>query len=363
MRLDCQDAAVRAALEAEYLETMIGAGITAEHYTETSVYVQRLLVVAPDCANARSYAALIQVMTHSQNTAEAKNALQDLVALSAEFPHSIDVQVATVRAAIQLEQLRLARRALATAETVSPSDRRLEQLRQFISKSPHVQATLIPESGFSISWQALRVVGFSLIVSVALWFFACLLELGSNEYFYTGTDWFWYLRRTLLVAAAIGGAALVGGQSIGEYFSKVGYRFRAVFLLFAVVIGVGVGLVSPTQRVTGLPLVVMLLTLIHVVVEQMFFNGFVTRQLLASIARKPVAIGLSALLFGLYHISYYSFYVETSAKWIPYWVLVVTLGAGLPYAALYARSRSIVPPLICHLLVNGVMMVSSLQLG
>ena len=64
---------------------------------------------------------------------------------------------------------------------------------------------------------------------------------------------------------------------------------------------------------------------------------------------------LSGLIFGIYHITYTSFWWITPMA-IPAWVGMVTVGAGIPYAALYAKSNSMLIPLVAHLTVNMVMM-------
>ena len=42
-----------------------------------------------------------------------------------------------------------------------------------------------------------------------------------------------------------------------------------------------------------------------------------------------------------------------------YWCFLIMIFAGIPYAWLRARSRSIWAPVVCHFVVNGLMMLRS----
>ena len=71
-----------------------------------------------------------------------------------------------------------------------------------------------------------------------------------------------------------------------------------------------------------------------------------------------VVIVLAGLIFGIYHLTFASFYWMDAGR-LPMAVGMLTVGAGIPYAWLYVKSESIFPPLTCHLLVNSIMMWSS----
>ncbi|MEE2835484.1 MAG: CPBP family glutamic-type intramembrane protease [Myxococcota bacterium] len=169
---------------------------------------------------------------------------------------------------------------------------------------------------------------------------------------------FFYVRRGILLGAGILCIALLGsGRSIGERFKNLGFELDGTV---GVALGFGllVGFFSPLQF-TLAPLGTLLaLTAFHVLCEEIFFRGFVTRKLLDSFATPLAPVVLSGLLFGVYHITFTSFWWITPMA-IPAWVGMVTIGAGIPYAALYARSNSILVPLAAHLCVNLLMMFRS----
>jgi membrane protease YdiL (CAAX protease family)/tetratricopeptide (TPR) repeat protein len=169
---------------------------------------------------------------------------------------------------------------------------------------------------------------------------------------------FFYTRRFILLGVGLICILLLGsGESVLERIKNVGFEVEGT-LGAAVAFGLIVGFFSPLQF-TMAPLVSLLaLTAFHVICEEVFFRGFVTRKLLDSFASPLAPVVLSGLLFGVYHITFTSFWWITPMA-IPAWIGMVTIGAGIPYAALYAKSGSILVPLTCHLVVNLLMMFRS----
>lgn len=173
-----------------------------------------------------------------------------------------------------------------------------------------------------------------------------------------GESSFFYVRRGILLVIGLLCIALLGsGASIGERFKNLGFELDGS-VGAALGFGLLVGFFSPLQF-TLAPLGMLLaMTVIHVVCEEVFFRGFVTRKLLDSFNSPLAPVVLSGILFGVYHITFTSFWWITPMA-IPAWVGMVTVGAGIPYAALYAKSGSIFVPLIAHLCVNLLMMFRS----
>jgi len=173
-----------------------------------------------------------------------------------------------------------------------------------------------------------------------------------------GESSFFYVRRGILLILGLLCIALLGsGASIGERFKNLGFELDGSV---GVALGFGllVGFFSPLQF-TLAPLGTLLaMTVLHVLCEEVFFRGFVTRKLLDSFNSPLAPVVLSGLLFGIYHITFTSFWWITPMA-IPAWVGMVTVGAGIPYAVLYAKSGSIFVPLIAHLCVNLLMMFRS----
>ena len=170
---------------------------------------------------------------------------------------------------------------------------------------------------------------------------------------------FFYTRRLILLIIGLLCIALLGsGASIGERFSNVGFQVDGN-LGAGIAFGLLVGFFSPLQFTLAPSLAgLLLLTAFHVLCEEVFFRGFVTRKLLDSFSAPLAPVILSGLIFGIYHITFTSFWWITPMA-IPAWVGMVTVGAGIPYAALYAKSGSIIVPLAAHLIVNCLMMFRS----
>ncbi len=193
-----------------------------------------------------------------------------------------------------------------------------------------------------------------------LFLLANMIPMGQREYFYDGRDAFFFVRRVWLLVAGLLGLYLTSGRDKG-FLKNLGFSASVGLLLGGAAWGGLVGFLSPPQRIEAGLAVVLYLTLFHVIAEEIFFRGFVTRTLLSifDADQWQLAVGISAVLFGVYHLTYYSFWYETAFVPKIYFSVAITIMAGLPYAWLYHKSRSILPAFVCHLLVNGVMMVMS----
>tara|TARA_B000000557_G_scaffold35939_2_gene26114 strand:+ start:161 stop:2035 length:1875 start_codon:yes stop_codon:yes gene_type:complete len=171
---------------------------------------------------------------------------------------------------------------------------------------------------------------------------------------------FFYTRRFALLLLGLLLIAFLGsGDSIGGRVQKVGFGLDPAGMTGAVFFGLVLGFLAPTQFVLNASLGgLLVLTFLHVVSEEIFFRGFVTRKLMDQFDAPMVVIVLAGLIFGIYHLTFASFYWMDAGR-LPMAVGMLTVGAGIPYAWLYVKSESIVPPLTCHLLVNSIMMWSS----
>ena len=169
---------------------------------------------------------------------------------------------------------------------------------------------------------------------------------------------FFYVRRGILLVVGLLCIALLGtGTTIIERFKSIGFEVEGTM---GVGLGFGllVGFFSPLQFSVAPLGILLAMTAFHVVCEEVFFRGFVTKKLLDSFSAPLAPVVLSGLLFGIYHITFTSFWWITPMA-IPAWIGLVTVGAGIPYAALYAKSGSVLVPLAAHLCVNLLMMFRS----
>ena len=102
------------------------------------------------------------------------------------------------------------------------------------------------------------------------------------------------------------------------------------------------------------------MTVVHVLAEEIFFRGLIFDGIKARFEDVNITIFLSAAVFGFYHITYWNFFFETAFIMKFYWCFLIMIFAGIPYAWLRSRSRSLWAPFACHLAVNGFMMFRSL---
>jgi membrane protease YdiL (CAAX protease family)/tetratricopeptide (TPR) repeat protein len=182
----------------------------------------------------------------------------------------------------------------------------------------------------------------------------------NPESVHAGAASFWYVRRGTLLGLGLLAILLLGsGAGVIKRIQRVGWHLDGNLGL-AIVLGLVLGLLAPTQFVLGSLGTVLGLTVFHVFAEEVFFRGFVTRKLLDASENPMLALVLSALIFGVYHLSYTNFWWMALPNTISQ-VGIITIGAGLPYAWLYVRSQSIWPSFLCHLLVNGLMMYFSVS--
>jgi|GEM_PF-6670087 len=226
------------------------------------------------------------------------------------------------------------------------------------------------------------------VIFVTLYAMAVLSRMGVNEYFYDASDNFFYLRRGLLIIVGIGLSLFFLKD---QKFSKTDFVCNPIWLVPAIGLGVGVGLLSPAQAVKSTLEVVIGLTIFHVVAEEIFFRGFLARNLARGLPGHWLPSVFGGLLFGLYHMTYYSFaanpleavdfsqiapaaqgalvdlspsYEELSVGLttsLQAWqsIGMITIGAGIPLYLMYYKSRSFLPPLLCHLSINLTMMYLS----
>ena len=171
------------------------------------------------------------------------------------------------------------------------------------------------------------------------------------------TNFFYIRRLSLLIIGLLAIAFLGTGASIRERFKALGFQVDGS-IAGAIAFGLILGYFTPLQFTFAALGPLLAVTALHVLCEEVFFRGFVTRKLLDSFSTPLTPVMLSGMLFGLYHITYTSFWWGGPMA-LSSWVGLVTLAAGVPYAILYVRSSSMIPPLICHLVVNLFMMYRS----
>ena len=198
------------------------------------------------------------------------------------------------------------------------------------------------------------------ILVAALFYLANIIGLGEQEYFYRVDDSFWWLRRLSLLGIGLLGVSVLKRESIVDSIQRLFQGTHPIFLVYGLGIGLVVGYFSPLQRVDEIAVAVLGMTIVHVVAEEVFFRGLIFDGLRSQVEDLNMTIFLSAVIFGFYHLTYWNFFFETAFQMKFYWCFLIAVFAGIPYAWLRARSRSLWAPITCHLAVNGFMMTASL---
>ena len=194
----------------------------------------------------------------------------------------------------------------------------------------------------------------------AIFYMGNIIGLGEQEYFYQIEDPFWWTRRVVLLLMGIVGASILKRESMTDSIARYFRPNHPIFFLYAIGIGLVVGYFSPIQRVEGIAVAILGMTVIHVLAEEVFFRGLIFDGIRDRVEDINLTIFLSAAIFGFYHITYWNFFFETTFLMKFYWCFLIMIFAGIPYAWLRARSRSLWAPFACHLVVNGFMMVRSI---
>ncbi|MFN3199046.1 MAG: type II CAAX prenyl endopeptidase Rce1 family protein [Bradymonadia bacterium] len=182
-----------------------------------------------------------------------------------------------------------------------------------------------------------------------------LRKLGNQEYYYVISDIWWWIRRLVLIGVGVLGLRWLNNKKAGPEVLGEDLKWIGV----AAVYGLAVGFFTPIQQVAG-GATVLLMTLIHVTAEQLFFMGFIYTALSRALKRPEMAVLITGLLFGLYHMSFMSI-LRGDIFQILIEVTQIAGFAGMAYAALAWRSGGLVAPFVAHLAVNMTMMISTLS--
>ncbi|MBU4270516.1 MAG: CPBP family intramembrane metalloprotease [Planctomycetes bacterium] len=98
------------------------------------------------------------------------------------------------------------------------------------------------------------------------------------------------------------------------------------------------------------------LVLLFPIAEEIFFRSYLLEQL-RKIMHSGVALLIQSLLFALAHLPRTQFYFHAGG----YQVVIATFFYGLILGAWRIRFRSIIPLMLAHVLLNGVVSISSLK--
>lgn len=186
---------------------------------------------------------------------------------------------------------------------------------------------------------------------------------GELEYFYYHDNWWFWARRILLLGAGLFGLMVVLKDDKIESVRPVEF----VFLGF--IFGGGYGFLSafiagrvwPTDQEGALILpsvgLMVVMLIFHAATEELFFRRFLTRVIQRVIPNPTQGAALSAVLFGIYAMTYTAFYwgllpwnSEFPAYSMPMQMLSQAMTWGLPLGLLFYWSKSLAPSLVANVM-------------
>lgn len=129
MGVDCSDEAVRNVLTAEYLEPALRKGLAKRRFAEVLPLAERFLELAPRNHTAAAYLGTARFFT-LQDPAKRREVLEALAVRAAEFPQSVELQLAVAETAHEAGHREQALRALENAELIAAGDRRVDLLKK-----------------------------------------------------------------------------------------------------------------------------------------------------------------------------------------------------------------------------------------
>jgi len=205
----------------------------------------------------------------------------------------------------------------------------------------------------------LHTIPVFVVVFAICFVLVSVLHLGEFEFQLRPDEKMLYVRGAVLSVMAVLAMLVVRRESP----ARMGWKPNAVATVLAVPLAfVIAGIASfitplPLEQESTLPVVLGLIA-IRGIAEPLFFQGFLTRTLLIEF-REPIApVVISAIAYGIYTLTYLGIFSGPPAA-IVYGVVVWGFGAGLPYAIIYWKSRSVLTVMLCELIVLITVAISS----
>ncbi len=333
-----------------------------------------------------SYARFLRYEHHTHKIAE----LTKVEKLAASNPGCARTLICAARMNLALNRPRLASDYLAQAHNLHPDradiKNALDTADHLISRFARARKTREPKSEPASSespqqvHNAARVkpprakreksrpapTHLATILAVYVGVIALISSLGITAHLDVGGrrfdpthGFFWARKLILLLSGLIGGLTLYKRAAI----SKQSFAIKPLAIAIALGLGAVGGFFSRSSPVEASIGAALGMTLFHVISEEFFFRFLIDRGLQKSLPRIAAPTLLSGVLFGLYHLSYFSVWEGPSTLSKVYAVGLITCFAGIPYAYLYHRTKSLMAPFICHLTVNVVATLLSVKIG
>lgn len=340
--------------------------IEGKQYSEAVLLLRQLVKVSPMVGRYQAYLGWALYLSGKQTVEDAmtaKSAMDQAINLDLEDPDSyyfrgmLHLRMESQRKARQdfQQALELNREHAAAREALL----RLEEAaRTTVGTKERTQVGLALGAFVAVFASLFVVANF-----VGYDPKAAVDGFAVQEYYYHPTSWFFYVRRGTLLVLGLLLTFLLFKRQKSQHV--VGYTFLGI--AFGLVLGYLCyslyGMRFPKGEVPDVSLV-MLMVVLHAFGEEFFFRSVLTRALLPFFSQVLSGAIVAALLYGLYHLSYVSywwglhfFHPGMLLGSMPIQVINIAATVGLPLSLLYGKSRSVVPGISAQLAFGWTFLV------
>lgn len=181
---------------------------------------------------------------------------------------------------------------------------------------------------------------YAIISYLALWAISWWAAIrrgwGAAESAHDPSSGWFYLRRFLLIGAALAGVTAGGGPA--AYGWALSPWLPAILALGLLLGSANRGGFAPTTPLA------LLLALFHTFAVELYFRGYLFHQLAPTVGW--AALPLSALLYGLYYLTVHTVWAGGRRGRFAGVILFTLL--GMLFAGVYAATGSFLAPWLCH---------------
>ena len=349
LNIDANDSANRDALETEYLEVTVNAGIYARDWIGVLPLAERWLAKASNDPMASG--AVGRVRFRVATTAASKDAaLAAFAQVAKQYLTTMSLQVILGELAAEQGQLSTMQIALSRMRAIDSSDRRILILKILVDKlkqETEVKRDPATQEYIRAVGDAGPILGIFVGVIILLFVAAVPAGLGASEAGW-GASPMLVLRHSVLIIAALIAVSILPKTDTKSNWSG----FFALGSSPMIILGiVGGGTVAALSQLlmepldfsnVGLPLVIGLV-LLHVVSERFFFH--VMQTSLGTVTPLATAAGIAMQVA---YVFTFDVVATASPGRIATWLAYVVITTAVP-TTLLTRAGSLWPAMLWHL--------------
>lgn len=166
-------------------------------------------------------------------------------------------------------------------------------------------------------------------------------------------------RSAVLAVVALLGVVVVRRESLSRFGMLPNWLGVLPAFAGAIIVGMIAGVIARFELSSEDTIeMLMAVVAIRALGEALFFQGFLTRTMLIEFSQPAGAVFVSAILYGIYSLSYAAF-MDIDPGAVGYVALIYAFGGGMPFALMYWQTRSIFMAFICQFTVLALTAWSS----